>query len=127
MGLFFKRCNHEYEIVSNQDIYENEDNCNFCNSINNDNLWTTSTTTYTLSPEFSQFLRDKKIDADYIIKVLKKTESEKDKKIIQLKNQLKEHNKKVIGHYFCQCCKKCGDVKEHIKYFKSIKNDPYIY
>lgn len=121
MKWFFKRCNHEYELISNQDLYEDNLINNAAECINN--MYTTTEIKYTFSEDFIELLKNKNISVDDVIKALENSrETEKDKQIKQLKKQLKDNNRKVIGHYTCQRCKKCGAIVEHTKYFDPIRD-----
>lgn len=121
MCLFSKRCVHEYEIVCNQDIYDitNDSTSNVVGDVNN-TMYTNYTQSISIPESLINKLNECNISVDDIINALKNVDFEKDKQINALKKQLddiKKHKNNVVGHYMCQRCVKCGDVKETTKYF----------
>ena len=115
-------CEHEYEILKNEDFYDPDSIKEpYVSPISK---LLTQELKITFPKEFLEILKDKDIDEQKLIDMvytsLEKTyQKEYDDKVKHYINTFKKG-----GHVIIQRCKKCGKITKDITWYKSIYQGP---
>lgn len=126
-GNLFKRCDHEYEVIVNDKIYETASNSiaqllKDMSERTSNYAW--KEVTFNLTPEIFNALSDKNISKEEFLeavqKGLEKNEdvSKQHKKSTNADSGLFNSNdKRAIGVCIVQRCNKCGKIDKHVIYY----------